>query len=90
MGSGELRDADERQRDDGADRSGSQQRQADDLCELPDGFVEPVSALYPDAFGYDGDRGVVVGSEPDEAALRHVIALALTYHSGKKAARSAG
>jgi hypothetical protein len=42
--------------------------------------------LYPDAFGYDGDRGVVVGDAPDQAALRHVIALALTYHINKKSA----
>ena len=40
-------------------------------------------ALYPDAFGYDGERGVVLGEAPDEAALRHVIALALTYHAAK-------
>ena len=42
--------------------------------------------LYPDAFGYDGNRGVVVGDAPDRAALRHVIALALTYHMKKKSA----
>ena len=47
-------------------------------------------ALYPDAFGYDGDRGVVLAPHADEAALRHVIALALTYHARKKAAPSAG
>ena len=40
--------------------------------------------LYPDAFGYDGNRGVVVGDAPDMAALQHVIALALTYHKNKK------
>lgn len=40
--------------------------------------------LYPDAFAYDGDRGVILGGAPDEAALRHVIALALTYHATKK------
>jgi hypothetical protein len=41
-------------------------------------------ALYPDAFTYDGERGVVVGDAPDEAALKHVVALALTYHARKK------
>lgn len=41
-------------------------------------------SLYPDSFGYDGDRGVVIGETPDEPALRHMIALALTYHAGKK------
>jgi hypothetical protein len=40
--------------------------------------------LYPDAFTYDGERGVVVGDAPDEAALKHVVALALTYHARKK------
>lgn len=41
-------------------------------------------ALYPNAFTYDGERGVVVGDAPDEAALKHVVALALTYHARKK------
>lgn len=40
--------------------------------------------LYPGAFGYDGDRGVVIGETPDEAALKHIVALALTYHASKK------
>lgn len=39
--------------------------------------------LYPDAFTYDGARGVVIGEAPDTAALQHVIALALTYHAVK-------
>jgi hypothetical protein len=40
--------------------------------------------LYPDGFGYDGDRGVILGEAPDKAALKHVIALALTYHASKR------
>lgn len=40
--------------------------------------------LYPDSFDYDGERGVVLGDAPDEVALKHVIALALTYHARKK------
>ena len=40
--------------------------------------------LYPDAFVYQGDRGVLIGDAPDEAALKHMIALALTYHASKK------
>jgi hypothetical protein len=40
--------------------------------------------LYPQAFGYDGTRGVVIGEAPDEAALKHVVALALTYHARKR------
>ena len=47
-------------------------------------LVSRYRTLYPEAFDYDGDRGVLVGDEPDEAALKHVIALALTYHAGKK------
>lgn len=43
-------------------------------------------AIYPEAFTYDGDRGVVIGDAPDEGALKHVIALALTYHARKKTA----
>ena len=39
--------------------------------------------LYPDSFGYDGDRGIILGEAPDEAALKHMIALALTYHARK-------
>lgn len=42
--------------------------------------------LYPDGFGYDGDRGVILGDAPDEVALKHMIALALTYHANKKRA----
>lgn len=42
-------------------------------------------ALYPDAFAYDGQRGVVIGPAADQAALQHVIALALTYHARKTA-----
>jgi len=41
-------------------------------------------ALYPDAFIYDGQRGVVIGADADQQALRHVVALALTYHRNKK------
>lgn len=42
--------------------------------------------LYPDVFFYDGDRGVVLGDNPDETALKHMIALALTYHARNKRA----
>jgi hypothetical protein len=40
--------------------------------------------LYPEGFSYDGERGVVLDEAPDETALRHMIALALTYHASKK------
>ena len=40
--------------------------------------------LYPDAFDYDGNRAIRFSLDQayDEAALRHCIALALTYHLG--------
>lgn len=44
-------------------------------------------SLYPKGFSYDGDRGVIVGEAADEAALRHMIALALTYHARKRGGR---
>ncbi|MET3896489.1 hypothetical protein ABIB57_000413 [Devosia sp. UYZn731] len=49
--------------------------------DLVDGYRE----VYPEAFAYQGTRAVVIGEAPDEAALRHVIAQALTYHARKKA-----
>ena len=48
---------------------------------LVDGYRE----VYPEAFEYQGTRAVVIGEAADEAALRHVIAQALTYHRRKKA-----
>ncbi|MEO8683671.1 MAG: DUF1801 domain-containing protein [Devosia sp.] len=49
-------------------------------------LVDGYRALYPGAFDYQGTRAVVIGEAPDEAALRHVIAQALTYHARKKRA----
>lgn len=40
---------------------------------------------YPDSFAYQGDRAVILPLKPDLPALRHIIALALTYHAAKKA-----
>ncbi|KKC39670.1 hypothetical protein WH87_05845 [Devosia epidermidihirudinis] len=50
-------------------------------------LLERYRALYPDSFAYEGDRAVIIGEQHDEAALRHVIAMALTYHLDKKKAR---
>jgi hypothetical protein len=43
--------------------------------------------LYPDAFGFEGRRALVFSTKapPPEQALRHCIALALTYHRAKAA-----
>ena len=47
-------------------------------------LVSRYRTLYPDGFGYQGDRAVVVPPDADAGALRHVVALALTYHAAKK------
>ncbi len=49
-------------------------------------LIETFRELYPEAFCYEGKRAIVFGAETviDEAALRHCIALALTYHLRKK------
>ena len=45
-------------------------------------LLESYRHLYADAFRFEGQRAVLfsVSSPPPEAALRHCIALALTYH----------
>ena len=47
-------------------------------------LVSRYRTLYPDGFSYQGDRAVLLPPDADEAALRHVVALALTYHAAKK------
>ena len=48
-------------------------------------LMDSYRLLYPDAFHYEGQRAVIfsTGSPPPEAALKHLIALALTYHRAK-------
>ena len=48
-------------------------------------LVESYRHLYPDAFQYEGRRALIfsTGRRPPEDALRHCIALALTYHGAK-------
>ena len=45
-------------------------------------LVENYRHLYPAAFRYEGQRAILfkTGAPPPEAALRHCIAMALTYH----------
>ena len=45
--------------------------------------------LYPRDFKFEGNRAILfdVADPLHEAALRHCIALALTYHAGKRGAR---
>jgi hypothetical protein len=54
-------------------------------------LVETFRELYPSEFSYGGNRCIILNADDDvpEAALRHCVALALTYHLGKrKPARS--
>jgi len=49
-------------------------------------LVERYRAAYPDAFRYEGDRALLLdgGAAIDDPALRHCIAMALTYHLNKR------
>ena len=47
-------------------------------------LVSRYREMYPRAFTYVADREVQLPASPDRAALKHCLALALTYHSGKK------
>jgi hypothetical protein len=49
-------------------------------------LVQRYKALYPETFGYAGERAVLLAADSpiDEAALGHCVALALTYHLAKR------
>ena len=53
-------------------------------------LVATFRELYPDQWSYGGNRCILLSVEDnvDEAALRHCIALALTYHLNKRRART--
>jgi len=53
-------------------------------------LVATFRELYPDQWSYGGNRCILLNVEDkiDEAALRHCIALALTYHLNKRNART--
>ena len=46
-------------------------------------LVDTYRALYGDLFTYEGTRCLHVDPEPPLDALRHCVALALTYHQNK-------
>ena len=52
-------------------------------------LVETFRELYPSEFSYEGDRCILLDAAEKlpEPALRHCVALALTYHLKKKTAR---
>ena len=49
-------------------------------------LVATFRELYPDKWNYGGNRCIFLNAEDkiDEAALRHCVALALTYHLNKR------
>jgi len=51
-------------------------------------LVETFRELYPTEFSYGGHRSILLNAEDKlpEAALRHCIGLALTYHLNKRMA----
>jgi hypothetical protein len=51
-------------------------------------LVETFRELYPKEFSYGGNRSILLNAkgEVPEAALRHCVALALTYHLTKRKA----
>ncbi len=55
-------------------------------------LVETFRERYPDKWKYGGNRSILLGvdDDVDESALRHCIALALTYHLSKRKARGDG
>jgi hypothetical protein len=52
-------------------------------------LVATFRELYPTELSYGGNRSILLNAEDDipQAALRHCVALALTYHLRHKAAR---
>jgi hypothetical protein len=49
-------------------------------------LVETFRQLYPTELSYGGNRSILLNADDEvpEAALRHCVALALTYHLGKR------
>ena len=54
-------------------------------------LVATFRELYPDKWSYGGNRCIFLNADEgvDEAALRHCVALALTYHLNKRKAHAA-
>jgi hypothetical protein len=83
MGTGELSHARERERQHRADRPGEIRQPARGVCQTD--LVETFRELYPE-LTYGGNRSILLDAAdalPD-AALRHCVAPALTYHLNKR------
>jgi hypothetical protein len=48
-------------------------------------LMDSYKLLYPEAFAFEGDRALIFSTEAEvpQTALKHCIALALTYHRAK-------
>jgi hypothetical protein len=55
-------------------------------------LVETFRELYPTQFSYGGNRSILLNADDkiDEPALRHCIALALTYHLNRRKVTNRG
>ncbi len=51
-------------------------------------LIESFRADFPDAFGYSGNRALLLPEDPDETALSLCLTRALTYHRTKKRTRA--
>lgn len=58
-------------------------------CHCQTSLIEDFRRLYPDDFRFQGNRALVfeAADSLNTEALKHCIALALTYHARKKAGR---
>ena len=61
------------------------------LRPLSTSLVESFRRHYPDELRYEGKRAILFDEDDEvpEAALRHCIALALTYHLRKRSSKKA-
>jgi hypothetical protein len=85
MGPAELSDARDQKRQHDPDRPGEVRRQPiRDLCQTD--LVETFRRLYPTEFSYGGNRCIFfeAADKPPDAAMRHCVTLALTYHLNRR------
>ena len=91
MGPAELSHAGNKKRQHDPDRSGEiHLRPIRGVFHCQTDLVETFRELYPKEFSYGGNRSILLNAQDEvpETALRHCVALALTYHLNKrKAAR---
>jgi len=87
MGTAELSHTANEKRQHDPDRSGEIHRQPiRGLFHCQTDLIETFRELYPRELSYGGNRSILLNAEDDvpEPALRHCVALALTYHLNKR------